>query len=441
MESGHYFNKFSLNIFGGISAGNYHLEIGGVSNVSTQSSTGLQIAGLANVVGSNTYLNISKGEELALVEDGFSVDMKGIQLAGMLNYVRNNSEGIQLTGGVNFNNGYMHGFQLAGLANMAGKQAFGVQIAGLYNVALRGMTGSQLSVLFNYTYGQLSGLQLGLINRAVMMNGKNSLRPSNDRGFQLGLINIASEMDGTQIGLINFAGKSHGVQIGLINFFKPGPYRGSSTGSYGAPVGLLNIGSNGSHIRVYADELFLTTIERTTGNCQNCTFTPSQMPFSGRFKVMNQNALIFAYNHWQQYNAEVKWGIGYGFTKVYYNKSSMIGGDTRNGRFMLSWGLRAMHLNRTEKFDKQLSLLTRAHIEAGFGSRWALRTLMQMLQGSMSGKPDIRGKRGPLLFGGVSLNNYLHTGEDLRRNFEIAPNKEQGLNLQYWPGYSFGIQF
>lgn len=440
LESGHYFNRFSLNLFSGISAGNHHLEIGTIANINTRSSTGIQLAGLANIIGSNAYYNLSMADELAIIEEGFSSDLKGIQLSGLLNFVRNNTEGIQLTGGVNFNNGYMHGFQLAGLSNMAGKQVFGVQIAGLYNVAVRGMTGAQVSALFNYTYGELAGLQLGLINRAMLLEGKNSASRSSDRGFQIGLVNIGREMDGVQLGLINIARATHGVQLGLINFFHPSPYKGSSVEGYGVPVGLLNFGSSGAHMRLYADEIFLTVLERTTGNCQNCTFTPSQMPFTGSFKIVNQNALIFGYNPWPGYNSDIKWGFGYGFMKVFYNKSSMIEQDLKNGRILLSSGLRLMHLNRTTKFDKSLSLLARAHVEAGLRLKGATRFLFQQLTGNYSPQ-KLMGRKGAHLIAGVSFNTYLHNSTDIRNGMEILRKREKGTNLQYWPGFSFGLQF
>ncbi|MEQ8811707.1 MAG: hypothetical protein RIE59_21740 [Imperialibacter sp.] len=419
LESGFYFNRFSLNLFGGMSAGSHHFELGGISNINTNSSTGIQMAGLANVIGSQAYFNLTDGEELSIVNEGFSCNLKGIQFSGLLNFVRNNVEGIQLTGGFNFNNGYVHGFQLAGLGNMAGKQVFGVQMAGLYNIAIRGMTGSQASLLFNYTYGELSGLQLGAINRAVQMEGKNSSPPGPDRGIQFGLINVSSEMDGTQVGLINIARKVHGTQIGLINIFKPSPYQGSSVPTYGTQVGPLNFGSSGVHTRLFTDELFAVVLERTTGNCQNCTYTPSQMPFTGRFKVVNQNALIFAYNPFEGFRNQVKWGLGYGFMKVFYNKHSMIGADTINARWFLSAGIRTLYLNRTKNFDPRLSLLHKIHAE--FGLR--------------------RKKRGPHLFIGLSFNAYFHEGQDLNIAQEVFKTREESLNVQYWPGYSFGLHF
>src|SRR4051812_24810193 len=53
---GFYYNKFSLNLFGGLSAGNRFMEVGGISNLNLKAANGIQIAGLANVVGSNAFI-------------------------------------------------------------------------------------------------------------------------------------------------------------------------------------------------------------------------------------------------------------------------------------------------------------------------------------------------------------------------------------------------
>src|SRR5436190_4039715 len=50
--SGFYVNAYSINLFGGLSAGNKILEIGLISNLNLKSSTGIQLAGIANVIGS-----------------------------------------------------------------------------------------------------------------------------------------------------------------------------------------------------------------------------------------------------------------------------------------------------------------------------------------------------------------------------------------------------
>jgi len=102
VSSGSYYNSFSLNLFGGLSAGNRVLEIGIISNSNLKSTTGIQIAGLANIVGANAFINLSLSEERSLINtEDFEVNRKGIQIAGMLNYVLNNASGIQISGGLN----------------------------------------------------------------------------------------------------------------------------------------------------------------------------------------------------------------------------------------------------------------------------------------------------------------------------------------------------
>jgi len=414
VASGHYFNKYSLNLFGGMSAGTTFLEIGGISNLNTNFSNGLQFAGLANVIGSNAFINLTLRQERDAIKDEFSSDFKGIQFSGLLNFVRSNMEGIQFTGGLNFVNGYASGLQIAGISNMVAGTYLGVQFAGLYNVAYDGFSGMQLALLYNYTKGEAKGLQLALVNRSVRMKGKQSKPPAKSQAFQIGLLNLSKEMDGKQIGLINISKRSKGYQIGLINIFKP--TLNKDRGKNNTPIGLINIGSKGQHIRLYANDLFLTVIERTSGSCYNCTFSESQMPYTGRFKVMHQNALIFAYNPLEAYNNEVKWGVGYGFQKVMYYKSSMFRGDTNNEKMFLSIGGRVLHLNRTAEFQKELSLLGKIHLEYGkrIGSFYP--------------------------FVGTSFNTYVHEAKDLNIQTEIFARNEVGVQYQIWLGYTIGVQ-
>ena len=63
LSSAMYFNKFSINLTSGLSAGNHWFEVATISNTHTRSSGGIQLAGLANVVGSNSYVNLTRGEE------------------------------------------------------------------------------------------------------------------------------------------------------------------------------------------------------------------------------------------------------------------------------------------------------------------------------------------------------------------------------------------
>ncbi len=416
--SGWYFNKVSINIFSGLSAGNSWFELGGFTNVSLQNSSGIQIAGLANIVGTSTYQNLTRAQERQQKLDGFTSDFIGIRLAGLLNYSRDQSSGIVLTGGMNINNGSGEGFHLAGLANMTGESYIGTQVAGLYNIGLDGVNGGQISLLLNHTKGLLNGLQLGAINKSSWMKGKHSIQKTKARGLQIGLINISKKVDGTQIGLINFGKQVRGYQIGLINFFRTAPP--NEYGPYTTPIGLLNLGSKGGHLRVSTTELFLMESEFTTGSCYNCSKTELEMPHNQKFKKFRQNALIFAT---QSLNNQFKWGIGYGYRNMLYKKVSMAKTKKSmsplkgNHSKFVSYGITMMHLNREKEFDSTLSLLTR--LQAGIGQRIF----------------------GFYVYGGVSLNGYFSKHQDMNRGFEWYLNPSQTSSVSVWPGYMIGTQF
>ncbi|MDH5475359.1 MAG: hypothetical protein OEX22_06690, partial [Cyclobacteriaceae bacterium] len=131
-NDGWYFNKFSLNLLSGISAGSKHLEVAGISNLSLRYATGIQIAGFANVIGANAFLNLTLREERTLInEEEFSSYFKGLQFSGFLNNVRNDVTGLQFTGGFNISGGSLLGVQIGGIGNIATRNMLGIQISGL----------------------------------------------------------------------------------------------------------------------------------------------------------------------------------------------------------------------------------------------------------------------------------------------------------------------
>lgn len=380
-----------------------------------RSSSGIQIAGLANIVGSNSFVNLTRLEEKELKESGVTAELKGFQFSGILNFVREDVTGAQFTGGFNLNQNDVYGAQFAGISNLSGGHVAGVQISGIMNLAKKSIAGIQIASMINYTRGSLSGVQIASVNRASIIQGKHSKITTGETVIQIGIINKALKMNGFQVGLINIGKKMKGTQVGLINFFKTGPYRDGVNSKYGTPIGLINIGSSGNHLRIYATDLFLTNVEYTTGNCYNCSFSESKMPIYGRFKVLNQNALIYGRNIDGRFNDQIKWGIGYGFQKVLLNKASLIAGDPRNQKVQLSYGLRFVHLNKTKKLMKDLSLLSRIHSEVGgrfIGIYW---------------------------FAGLSINAYMHKGEALSIPLELSRGRGK-INHQLWTGYSFGVQ-
>lgn len=333
ISSASYFNKVSINLFGGLSAGNTLIEVGGISNANLKTSNGIQLAGLANVIGANAFVNLSQSEERQLIlKENFRSNFIGIQLAGALNYVRDHATGIELTGGLNVVGQDFNGFQLAGFGNSAGGHMGGVQLAGFYNVAHKSAAGFQISSIFNYTSGQLTGVQVGLVNRARVIKGKRSSPPTPDRGLQLGILNMSKEMDGWQVGLVNFGGEIKGLQFGLINFFDPSPP--AERTKAGIPIALLNFGSKGSVFRASFNELFDVNLEYTTGNCSNCTRVfGSEMPYEGPYKIFNQNALILSFDPLGS-----AWAFGYGFERILLNRFVTYP-HRNNERKLLSYGL------------------------------------------------------------------------------------------------------
>jgi len=421
LTSASFVNDFSFNLFGGLSAGNRILELGLITNSNVREVSGIQIAGLANLVGTNAFLHLTPTEELDLIEIGTESSNRGIQIAGLMNYVRDNSYAIQLAGGLNVVGLDFHGFQFAGIGNSAGGTARGSQFAGFYNIAHESMGGIQISTSFNYTRGRLSGAQLGIVNKAVKIDGKNSVPATPSRGIQFGVVNLSANMNGIQIGLINFGGAMRGHQFGLINFFRKVPTKENVR--LGTPVGLLNIGSVGSVTRLYFNELFPFNIEHTTGNCANCTVSgmgKSDMPYNENWKKLNQNALIVGFD--PRYHS---WGFGYGFMRVLLNKVVMMDKPSapRNEKQMMSFGGRLMHLNRESGLDRSFNLLTRLHFEYG-RRKWF----------------------GWHYFAGVNINYFLHQDVEAGDIYHInARVLELGKVGRYyaslWPGYSLGIQF
>ncbi|MEO1255910.1 MAG: hypothetical protein AAFY41_13660, partial [Bacteroidota bacterium] len=323
--------------------------------------------------------------------------------------VRGESNGIQISPGMNAVYRNSSGFHLAGLGNYSRGNMIGVQLGGLYNVTGRLVLGIQIGAL-NGAGSRLSGSQLGLINHAKYIEGKADNVSVKSFGLQIGIINHSKTNNGTQIGIINRAGRMRGVQVGLINLFSPSPYDGANRYN-GVPIGLLNLGSTDSKLRFSSSDILPVIVEYTTGNCHNCTFTESKMPIGDIFYKTNQNALIVGYEFSD--DETIKWAVGYGFQRVYYYKNSMSPGDPKNKKYFFSPSLRFIHLNKEEKFDPTLSLLTQFQFEIGYRFSWFA------------------------IFAGANVNAYFYEdGLPVDVNLEIS----NGNKHQVWPGYTFGVQ-
>ena len=173
-------NNFSLNIFGGYTAGTNGLEIGGLFNIDKKEVKYFQAAGLFNSVGG---------------------EVKGFQVAGINNLVQDSVEGMQAAGINNFVTGKMSGFQAAGIYNHVSDSVKGVQVAGVGNFSKEKVSGVQIAGVSNISNREMNGVQIA------------------------GVINYTKKLRGVQIGLINIADTSAGYSIGLINIIIKGYHK------------------------------------------------------------------------------------------------------------------------------------------------------------------------------------------------------------------------
>lgn len=214
-------NHFSLNIFGGYSKALKGVEIGGLFNILREDMTGVELAGLANFVGGET---------------------KGAQISGLYNHAIGSARGLQLAGIVNINHETLEGVQVAGIANHVTKDVAGWQIAGIGNDAWGAVDGLQIGGVYNFTRMDVNQFQIGgVVNHSRNANGfqiGGVLNNAKDvKGFQIaGLANHAKTVNGFQIaGLTNAARDSvGGFQVGGIANF-------AQTAPGGQFAGLLNI--------------------------------------------------------------------------------------------------------------------------------------------------------------------------------------------------------
>lgn len=403
---GGYTNLISLHLTSGYSASNRLLEIAGISNLNTQGTSGIQIATLSNFTGSNAFAGLEYDEQTQLMRQGFEANLIGAQISGLTNAVLTNVFGWQATGGFNVAKGALFGFQLAGMANIVHKYSFGLQFAGISNVSYQSMDGVQLASISNYTHGGLYGLQVGAFNKADFMEGKNSFQNDGPSGVQIGVINVARRMNGMQLGLLNVAKTSQGTQIGLVNLYKGGRMVGTKNG---IAVGLLNLGQS-EYLAVYANELFYTNIELSTG-----TFRNYRIESDTKSEYL-MNSLIYSNDIGLIDGSRKKWGFGYGLKKYYFSRSGLA--YMNHFRF-ISIGTEFIHLNHeVKKLTKELSLIVKPTLSIGTRVHQRLRWFY--------------------VFGALSLNAYWTTTNENGSNFLDTSISLDKSVIHLWPGFSVG---
>lgn len=156
-----------------------------------------------------------KGGELSVIGAYNKRNVTGFQFAGGFNITKGEVIGAQYGGLFNATNGNVSGVQVAGLINATNASSTGGQFAGLGNTTLGNQKGVTISAVNNFTKGNVYGGQISLTNIGMQRV----------EGIQLGLVNYADTLSGTQFGLINVTNNiERGTPIGLLNIVKDGYY-------------------------------------------------------------------------------------------------------------------------------------------------------------------------------------------------------------------------
>lgn len=196
-----YTNTFSFNLLYGGSYSERAFVFSGLVSVIQSDATGVQFAGLANVIGNARGLSFAGLTNI-------TGNVNGLQFAGLTN-ITGNTNGLQFAGLGNIT-GNTNGLQFGGLGNITGNTN-GFQFGGLGNIAgdVRGLQFAG----FNNIAGNLRGLQFaGIFNVAAQVEG-----------FQFsGICNMAGVVKGAQFaGIFNVA-KHCDYPVGLVNLIKDG---------------------------------------------------------------------------------------------------------------------------------------------------------------------------------------------------------------------------
>lgn len=238
--SGTVVNQYSFNFLAGYSRGLEGFELGVGVNIERSYVNGMQVAGLANIVGGDT-----KGVQIAGIHNHTMHSLEGVQIGGLANTVWDTLSGVQLAGGVNVVRGGMKGTQIAGAFNLATADVNGVQVAGGLNVTLRDVHKTQAAGALNYGRN-VSGAQVaGAVNIALGTVGggqvAGAINYARDvTGGQVGFgVNVTVDtVRGGQVGVLNFGRMVRGGQVGILNF---------SDTITGASIGILSIAWRGYH--------------------------------------------------------------------------------------------------------------------------------------------------------------------------------------------------
>ena len=194
--------NFSFNCIFGYTGQVNGVEIGGIVNKNRYGINGIQMAGISNLSGTDSRGNESgSGIQLA----GISNHSKGtmnMQISGIVNTVKQTSN-IQVGGIANYS--AASNVQVSGIVNYS--DTSDIQIAGIHN-------GARQSPL------QVSGISNSANRSAIQITGIANVSKSSDLQIA-GILNVTKQ-GRLQIGLVNVRDTADGVSIGLVNIVKRG---------------------------------------------------------------------------------------------------------------------------------------------------------------------------------------------------------------------------
>ncbi len=401
LDPGNISAALSLNLFSGYLHSLHGIEISGISSLAVVQTRGIQFSGLFNTTGTNSFAEKDSQEVRQMQKNGYSADLIGLQVSGLINSVRGNATGAQITLGANSSRSLI-GVQIAGLVNQTDRYLLGGQLALLSNISKGSSSGFQVTLLLNSTKDDLEGAQLGLINIASTIDGKNSVLTDKPTAWQIGGFNKSKKMNGYQVGLINLSGEMRGTQIGLINIYST-PYRTSQKS--GTSIGLLNVG-NSVNLKYFFDETFDMNYALATGNSKNAAIM-------SRSKTnYNMSYLLYRTSNLKSslYRA---YGYGFEHSKYKYTIGPM------NEFNYLSAGVNISYVD----FEKKTS-----------GKDW-------LFELSVEAGTKLHQKLGSLYLL-AAIDGNMHKGSS---GNVLAPSKLSSIDKQdtdvlgFWPGFRAGI--
>lgn len=324
LMSGNVENNVSFNILGGYSSAVKGIELGGFLNIVRNDVTGLQIGGFGNIVGGNT-----KGVQLSGFFNNNRKSVNGVQAAGFANVVLDTITGVQVSGFTNILKGKMNGLQLAGFSNITTENVDGVQVSGFNNYARKDVKFAQITGFANY------GRNIGGVQIAGFANAGNDVGGAQVAGFVnyssgevggvqvAGYVNIAQKVNSSQVaGFLNVSTKEiTGVQVATFNFAKK--VKGVQVGliNYadsvsGMSIGLLSFVRKGIH----KPELAINANRYATISFKTGTHRFYNIFTAGR-DIYNSNHKLYGYGVGTEFFERKKYYWGFNFMANYVDEN------------------------------------------------------------------------------------------------------------------------